>query len=115
MSDSTSLKSLNVLTTEGVAEASGLTVGSVRVMVTRARKRADEGRSLPTDLPAPDLAVFRSPLWKRSTITAWVKRREKAGLGTSPDKAAPKKAAAKPASKPTAKKSATRKAKKSAK
>lgn len=108
MSEPTSLKSLNVLTTEGVAEAAGLSVGSVRVMVTRARKRAAAGRSLPTDLPAPDLSVFRSPLWKKSTITAWVKRREKANLGAAAVKAEPKKAAAVKATKPVAKKAAAK-------
>lgn len=121
MSDSTSLKSLNVLTTEGVAEAAGLSVGSVRVMVIRARKRAEAGRSLPTDLPTPDLSVFRSPLWKKSTITAWMKRREKAGLGassTSPAKKAEPKKAAKPAAKkasPKVAKKAVKKATKTAK
>lgn len=114
MSDSTSLKSLNVLTTEGVAEAAGLSVGSVRVMVIRARKRAEAGRSLPTDLPAPDLSVFRSPLWKKSTITAWLKRREKAGLGTA-STAPAKKAEPKKAVKPAAKKASPKVAKKAAK
>lgn len=114
MSEPTSLKSLNVLTTEGVAEAAGLSVGSVRVMVTRARKRAAAGRSLPTDLPAPDLSVFRSPLWKKSTITAWVKRREKANLGAAAVKAEPKKAPVK-ATKPVANKAAAKPAKKATK
>lgn len=115
MSEPTSLKSLNVLTTEGVAEAAGLSVGSVRVMVTRARKRAAAGRSLPTDLPAPDLSVFRSPLWKKSTITAWVKRREKANLGAAAVKAEPKKAVPAKATKTVAKKAAKPVAKKATK
>jgi len=76
MSDVQALKNLNVMTTEGVAEASGLTIGTIRVMVVRSRKRRAEGISLPTDLPEPDLMVFRSPLWRKSTITQWVKKRD---------------------------------------
>lgn len=76
MSDAQALKNLNVMTTEGVAEASGLTIGTIRVMVVRSRKRRGEGISLPTDLPEPDLMVFRSPLWRKSTITQWVKKRD---------------------------------------
>lgn len=76
MDDAQALKNLNVMTTEGVAAAAGLTVGTIRVMVVRTRKRRDEGDPLPTDLPEPDLMVFRSPLWRKSTITQWLKRRE---------------------------------------
>jgi hypothetical protein len=76
MDDAQALKNLNVMTTEGVAAAAGLTVGTIRVMVVRSRKRRDEGAPLPTDLPEPDLMVFRSPLWRKSTITQWIKKRD---------------------------------------
>lgn len=93
------------MTTGDVASASGLGVGSVRVMVARARARREEGRALPTDIPVPDVMVYRSPLWSRETIAAWLQRREDAGL-VSPKKtkkAHAKKAvsaAARPAKKP---------------
>ena len=89
MTETPTLQSLNVLTTEGVAEAAGLSVGSVRVMVTRARTRREQGRSLTTDLPAPDLFVYRSPLWRKSTITKWIKSRKAANLGVKEVEATP--------------------------
>ena len=104
MTESAALATLNVMTTGDVADVSGLGVGSVRVMVARARARREEGRALPTDIPAPDVMVYRSPLWTRETIAAWLQRREEAGLTTSktakPAKSSAKKAvaeAAKPA------------------
>lgn len=90
-----------MLTTRDVADASGLSVGSVRVMVARSKVRRDAKRSRPTDIPVADFMVYRNPLWSRETIAAWIQRREDAGLA-SPKKPAPtaKKAvsaAAKPA------------------
>lgn len=101
MTESAALATLNVMTTGDVAAVSGLGVGSVRVMVARARTRREEGRALPTDIPAPDVMVYRSPLWTRETIAAWLQRREEAGLSTpKPPKPFAKKtvaSAAKPA------------------
>lgn len=92
MTDSPALTALNVLTTEDVAHAAGLSVGSVRVMVARTRTRRDQGRAIPTDLPKPDVMVYRSPLWRKSTINQWLKKREAANLRTAehpdPDKPA---------------------------
>lgn len=100
MTESAALATLNVMTTGDVAAVSGLGVGSVRVMVARARTRREEGRALPTDIPAPDVMVYRSPLWTRETIAAWLQRREEAGLSPKPPKPSTKKSvavAAKPA------------------
>ena len=82
VTESAALATLNVMTTGDVAAVSGLGVGSVRVMVARARVRREEGRALPTDIPAPDVMVYRSPLWTRETVAAWLQRREDAGLAT---------------------------------
>lgn len=107
-----SLESMNLLTADNVAKAAGLTVGSVRVMVVRARHRREEGRALVTDLPAPDLTVFRSPLWRKSTITKWIKTREKVfGTQDSRKSAPPRKATPKKSSRKT--ESASKTAKKS--
>lgn len=94
VTESAALATLNVMTTGDVAAVSGLGVGSVRVMVARARTRREEGRALPTDIPSPDVMVYRSPLWTRETIAAWLQRREAAGL-TAPKAAKPAKASAK--------------------
>ena len=89
MTESAALATLNVMTTGDVAAVSGLGVGSVRVMVARARARREGGRALPTDIPAPDVMVYRSPLWTRETIAAWLQRREDAGLATPKQEAKP--------------------------
>ena len=46
VTESAALATLNVMTTGDVAAVSGLGVGSVRVMVARARTRREEGLSL---------------------------------------------------------------------
>lgn len=98
MAESAALAALNVMTTGDVAAVSGLGVGSVRVMVARSRARREQGRALSTDIPAPDVMVYRSPLWSRETIAAWLQRREDAGLviksKKAPKSAHPKKAVA---------------------
>lgn len=82
MAESPVLKTINMVSTEGVAEAAGLKVGSVRVMAARAKKRREADRSLPTDLPAPDFYIFRSPLWRKSTVNKWLKARRAAHMDT---------------------------------
>jgi hypothetical protein len=106
MSESPVLKTMNMVSTEGLAEAAGLKVGSVRVMAARARRRREMSRPLPTDLPEPDFYLFRSPLWRKSSVTKWLKAREAANLVPTSSKTQ---------AKPPAKTSAKKVAKKAAK
>ncbi|TXH09952.1 MAG: hypothetical protein E6R04_06715 [Spirochaetes bacterium] len=98
MTESPVLKTMNMVSTEGLAEAAGLQVGSVRVMVSRARRRREMSRPLPTDLPEPDFYLFRSPLWRKSTVTKWIKARKAANLDVPAKAPAAKKSSGKKAS-----------------
>jgi hypothetical protein len=66
----------DLLTLTDVAEMSGLALGSVRVYHTQANKARRAGKSLPTDLPEPDLIVVRTPTWRKATIEGWLEARE---------------------------------------
>lgn len=74
----------NTMTTEDVAARVDLEASSIRVMMWRARINRERGRVRPTDMPAPDFTVFRSPLWKSESIEKWVKAREANNLGGTP-------------------------------
>lgn len=80
---------VDFLTTRDVADVSGLSVGSVRVMVARSKARRDTKRSRTTDIPVADFMVYRNPLWSRETIAAWMQRREDAGLSTPTKRTSP--------------------------
>ncbi len=61
-----------------MAEAAGLELTSFRVALTRSKKRRTEGRSLDTDIPAPDLFIGRSPVWGLAKMEQWLKSRAEA-------------------------------------
>ena len=58
-----------------MAEAAGMGVASFRVALTRSRKRRNIDRSIPTDIPAPDFHMGRSPVWRRTAMEAWIAER----------------------------------------
>lgn len=69
-----------------VAALMGVTTQAFRVRRTRTNKRLEEDRAkgLPrtltsSDVPEPDIDKGRSPLWKRSTIEAWLRERPSPG------------------------------------
>lgn len=72
MAENHSLLPLGVMTTEDIAKKTKLSVGSIRVMVSRARKRRKQGRALPTDIPLADFIAFRFPLWRIETVDEWI-------------------------------------------
>lgn len=120
MSENRSLLPLGVMTTDDIAKKTKLGVGSIRVMVSRARKRRREGRALPTDIPVADFIAFRFPLWRIETIDEWIavrKEHHMTGKKSAKKTAAVKKAAkSRPAKTSPVKKSVAKKsvAKKSA-
>jgi predicted DNA-binding transcriptional regulator AlpA len=66
----------DLLTLRDIAKITGLAEGSVRAYHNAAARARREGKVQPTDLPAPDLTITRSPTWRRETIDAWLAARE---------------------------------------
>lgn len=69
-----------------VAELAGITVNALRVKRARTNQRlaaeraaGARGKYTSSDVPAPDLDVGSSPLWKRSTIERWLRDRPDPG------------------------------------
>ncbi|QOC56090.1 helix-turn-helix DNA binding domain protein [Gordonia phage Clown] len=61
-----------------VADAAGWTIGSARQLYYRSRRNRETGAVSRTDLPAPLRMVSgRYPIWARSTIEDWIRRRDK--------------------------------------
>lgn len=56
-----------------------LSAASVRTYHTDANRRRRDGESLAQDMPAPDMVIGRTPVWKAETVAAWVIAREDAG------------------------------------
>lgn len=64
------------LDTEGVAKQAGVATESVRIYLKRTRRRLRGGQALrPQDLPDADRTLGRSPVWRQSTIDAWLAAR----------------------------------------
>ena len=71
----------NLLTLADIAEEIGVSVDSIRVYHQRATKNRRLEAERPGDLPEPDETFGRSPVWRRSTIRAWIERRPGRGTG----------------------------------
>ncbi len=65
----------DLLTIPEIAPLVGLTEKSTATTHHRADKRRREGRSLWSDMPAPDKIFGRTPAWRRDTIERWKERR----------------------------------------
>lgn len=72
----------------GVAELAGVqyrTMRNYHQAAERNRRLAEKHQDdefiRPGDLPAPDEIFGRSPVWKRSTINAWLRERPGRGAG----------------------------------
>ena len=66
----------NLLTLRDIARIADLAEGSVRAYHNQANRARREGKVTPTDLPAPDLIISRSPTWRADTIAAWLEARD---------------------------------------
>lgn len=64
-----------------VAEMVGVEYRTIRNYHQTAERRRREQDVRPGDLPEPDNIFGRSPVWKRSTITAWQRNRPGRGTG----------------------------------
>lgn len=74
----TKVRADDVMDLPEVATAVGWTIQSARVMYSRSRWNREAGTPGRTDLPPPLRTVSgRYPIWTRSQIEAWVRRREK--------------------------------------
>lgn len=69
------------LDTAGVAEMVGVSYYTIRFHLQQARANRKAGTSKPGDLPEPERTFGRSPVWRRSTIQAWVASRPGRGAG----------------------------------
>lgn len=64
------------LDTAQVGEMIGVSADTVRLYLKRTRKRIADGLPVrPQDLPLPDEQFRRSPVWRESTLNAWIVRR----------------------------------------
>lgn len=77
-----------LLDLRAVAEAAGVqyrTMRNYHQTAERNRRLAEKHKDpsfiKPGDLPAPDDVFGRSPVWKRSTINAWLRDRPGRGVG----------------------------------
>jgi predicted DNA-binding transcriptional regulator AlpA len=64
-----------------VAKMLGVAYNTVRYYLQQARANRHAGTPKPGDLPEPDRFFGRSPVWRRSTIEAWVPLRPGKGVG----------------------------------
>lgn len=64
-----------------VAKMIGVAYNTVRYYLQQARANRSLGVLKAADLPEPDRFFGRSPVWRRSTIEAWVKARPGRGVG----------------------------------
>lgn len=58
-----------------IAELLGVQTNSAAVYHKRAVRNRREGTTKPWDMPAPDQTFGRSPVWRRSTVDAWLAAR----------------------------------------
>ncbi|WP_333746208.1 helix-turn-helix transcriptional regulator [Streptomyces sp. IBSBF 2950] len=64
------------LDTAQVGARIGVSADSIRLYLKRTRRRISDGlKKRPQDLPLPDSQFRRSPVWRESTINAWIASR----------------------------------------
>jgi hypothetical protein len=66
---------------KGVAERTGISVGTLRSYLAVARANRANGTPTDSDMPEPDDMFGRTPVWKPRTIDRWLKRRPGKGVG----------------------------------
>jgi len=66
---------VGLLTLNDIARIVGISPASARTYHTDANRRRRAGASLPQDMPAPDVIIVRTPVWRPETIAAWSDRR----------------------------------------
>ncbi|GAA2732235.1 hypothetical protein [Streptomyces nogalater] len=71
------------LDTAQVGDRAGVQPGTIRLYLKRTRKRVADGLPVrPADFPLPDDQAQRSPVWRSSTIDAWLAHRPGRGRRT---------------------------------
>jgi hypothetical protein len=68
-----------------IARLAHISADSARTYHKRGTLNRENGDPRPGDLPAPDTYIGRTPAWHRSTITAWLAARPRAGARNQGD------------------------------
>lgn len=72
---------LNLLDYDAIEKKTGIKRTTLRVYLSQARTRREQGVFSAADFPEPDTQFGQSPAWLESTIDRWLEMRPGKGVG----------------------------------
>lgn len=78
----TGMTTATLLNLRQIGELIGVEYRTIRYYHQTAERRRRENKVRPGDMPKPDDRLYGiTPVWKKSTVDAWVRRRPGRGVG----------------------------------